>query len=63
MKESADHCNDVQNHKANTRAWQQLINSLNLELVRGNYLTKGEQYYSEQQVPSSQQLVHLMMAR
>jgi hypothetical protein len=31
-------------------------------LIAGNYTRKEEQHYSEQQMPSSQQPVHLMMA-
>jgi hypothetical protein len=30
-------------------AWQQLVNPHNLELVRGNYIRKAKQHYSEQQ--------------
>jgi hypothetical protein len=30
--------------------------------IRGNYIRKAEQHYSEQQIPSSQQPVHLLMA-
>jgi hypothetical protein len=39
------------------RAWQQLVNPHNLELVRDHYITKAEQNYS------GQQTVHLKMAR
>jgi hypothetical protein len=42
-------------------AWEQLVNPRNLELIRGNYV-RNEQHHSEQQIPSSQQPVHLMMA-
>jgi hypothetical protein len=41
---------------------KQLVNPHNLELIRGNYMRKGEEHCSEQQRPSSQQPVHLMMA-
>jgi hypothetical protein len=45
-----------------TRVWQQHHNPHNLKLARGNYIRKAEQHYSENQTPSSQQPVHLMMA-
>jgi hypothetical protein len=41
---------------------KQLVNPHNLELIRGNYMRKAEQHYSEQQIPSPQQPVHLTMA-
>jgi hypothetical protein len=41
---------------------KQLVNPRNLELIRGNYMKKAEQHYSEQQILSSPQPVHLMMA-
>jgi hypothetical protein len=38
------------------------FNSHNLELVLGDYPRQAEQHYSEQQIPATQQPVHLMMA-
>jgi hypothetical protein len=34
----------------------------NLEPIQGNCIRKAEQHYNEQQIPSSQQAAHLMMA-
>jgi hypothetical protein len=39
-----------------------LVNPHNVELIQGNYIRKAEQHYSEQQIPSSQQPVQLIMA-
>jgi hypothetical protein len=41
---------------------KQPVNPPNLELIRSNYIRKAEQRSSEQQIPSSKQPVHLMMA-
>jgi hypothetical protein len=61
MKKSAAHCNALLLFLANCLG-KQLVNLHNLELVRANYIREAEQSYSEQQIPSSQQPVHLMMA-
>jgi hypothetical protein len=41
---------------------KQLVNPHNLESIPCNCIREAEPHYSEQLIPSSQQLVHLMMA-
>jgi hypothetical protein len=54
-----------------THVWQlfthtqmkQLVKPHDLELIGGSYIREAGQHDSEQQIPSSQQPVHLMIAR
>jgi hypothetical protein len=47
---------------AQGRQIKHLANLKNLELIRGNHIRETKQLYCEQQIPSPQQPVHLMMA-